>query len=271
MAPPVVDAARAEVPLRLLSAAVLAPAALAATYAGGVYFAAMIAAFALVLAWEWARVTGEGRTAVLLWAAVAAAIGVGLAFGLEAGMAAALGGALIVSAALGLAGEARPGWGGAGVAYIVVPAVALIWLRQDPHWARAGTFWLLGIVWASDIGGYVAGSAIRGPLLAPKVSPNKTWAGCIGGLIASGLVSIVAAKLAAPGQLGFFIAFGAILSIAAQLGDLMESAIKRHFGIKDMSQIIPGHGGVFDRVDGLLAAAPVAAMAVRSGVFLPWQ
>jgi phosphatidate cytidylyltransferase len=122
-------------------------------------------------------------------------------------------------------------------------------------------------VWASDIGGYVAGRGIGGPKLAPRVSPNKTWAGAIGGFVGS-LAVAAAWSTAGAGSIIPVMFVGAVLSIVSQLGDLFESAVKRHFGVKDSSHIIPGHGGLLDRLDGYVAAIVFAAILglVRGGL-----
>ena len=270
---PVADALGVEVAPRIISAAVLAPAALVAAYAGGIYFAGLIVAFACVMTWEWARLVGDGRfggEGAVLMAVVVAALGAGVALGAKWGLAAAILGAIAAAAALRAMGAARPRWAGAGVLYIAVPALALVWLRAGPEWGRACVLLLFAIVWATDIGAYFGGRRFGGPLLAPATSPHKTWSGALGGLVAAVAVSLAAAPLAAPAHPGTLVLFGAVLSVAAQFGDLFESAIKRHFHVKDTSQVIPGHGGVLDRVDGLLAAAPLAAALVWSGVLSPW-
>ena len=117
-------------------------------------------------------------------------------------------------------------------------------------------FWLLAVVWATDIGAYFAGRGIGGPKLAPSISPNKTWAGLIGGALSAGLVGTLAAGLT-DSDATLLVVGGMILAVVAQGGDLLESWCKRHFGVKDSSHIIPGHGGILDRVDGLLAVLPV--------------
>ncbi len=142
--------------------------------------------------------------------------------------------------------------------------MALVWLRGAGEAAPWLVLWLFAVVWATDVGAFAAGRLIGGPRLAPRVSPKKTWAGAAGGLAAALAVSAAAAALglAGPGALAdptVVILLGAALGIAAQAGDLLESAIKRRFGVKDVSHIIPGHGGAMDRVDGILVAAPVAA------------
>ena len=153
----------------------------------------------------------------------------------------------------------RPGWGLAGFLYIGISAVALIWLRQgSDDSGRANVLFVVLVVWASDIGAYTAGRLLGGPKLAPVLSPSKTWAGALGGLLAAIVVGLLAGLLTgAPWGKAAIIA-GA-LAVASQAGDLLESALKRHFGVKDSGRLIPGHGGLLDRLDGLLAAAPAAA------------
>ena len=258
---------------RLASAAVLAAAALFAVYVGGIYFSALVAAFALILGWEWARLIGRRQfagVAAAIMAALATALAVGVAYTPGWGLVAAALGTGAVAAVLGIKDLSAARWGAGGVLYIAVPAMALIWLRADPAWGRAGVLWLFGVVWGTDIGAYLAGRRFGGPLLAPSVSPRKTWSGAAGGFLTALALTVAAAPLVAPEHPGILLLFAALLSVAAQAGDLLESAIKRHFGVKDMSQIIPGHGGVFDRVDGLLAAAPLAAGLIWSGVLAPW-
>ena len=151
----------------------------------------------------------------------------------------------------------------AGAPYIGLAVAALLWLRADgPAGGRAVLFVLL-VVWASDVGAYLAGRALGGPLLAPAISPGKTWAGAAGGLAAAVLAGLA---VGCPESAGRATLAGAVLGIAAQSGDLLESAIKRGFGVKDSGTLIPGHGGLFDRLDGILTAAPVAALlAMRVG------
>ena len=132
-------------------------------------------------------------------------------------------------------------------------------MRLDPLWGFAALMLVLLVVWATDIGGYFAGRLIGGPKLWPQVSPKKTWAGAIGGFAAS---LAVAAGFAAFnfGKIIPLLLLSGVLSIASQLGDLFESAVKRRFGVKDSSHIIPGHGGLLDRLDGFVAAIVLAAI-----------
>ncbi|MBE6463340.1 MAG: phosphatidate cytidylyltransferase [Alphaproteobacteria bacterium] len=161
-----------------------------------------------------------------------------------------------------------------GVPYISIGVGALYWMYFlfDAFASIPGekgsfvmTLWFILMVWSVDIGGYVVGSSLKGPKLAPRISPNKTWSGLIGGVILSVSVSLIymyATKnvfdiiLTGSDQLKFAL-LGALIAIVAQVGDLVESSIKRYLGVKDSSSLIPGHGGVFDRIDGLIFAAPI--------------
>lgn len=174
--------------------------------------------------------------------------------------------ALVALMALILASEwsnmvgKRPAWLGLGVVYIAFACWALWRLRLDPEWGRMSLFWLLAVVWGADTGGYFFGRAFGGPKLAPAISPNKTWSGFLGGTLAAALGGwAVVAYM--KGDAGLeIVLYSAALGVVSQLGDLFESWIKRRFGVKDSGSIIPGHGGLFDRVDGLVAAALIAAL-----------
>ncbi len=172
---------------------------------------------------------------------------------------------LMAVAAVGLAfewftlcGARRPGWLALGVPYLGVPLAALAWLRGQED-GRADILFLILVVWASDIGAYVAGRLLGGPKLAPAISPGKTWSGAAGGLVSAMLTGAVVAHLLSPGAPGRAAAVAGLLGIASQAGDLFESWIKRRFGVKDSGHLIPGHGGLLDRLDGVLGAAPAAA------------
>jgi phosphatidate cytidylyltransferase len=161
----------------------------------------------------------------------------------------------------------------AGWLYVAVGAGSLHSLRSDPVAGLADVLFLLVVVWSSDIGAYVVGRLVGGPKLAPAISPGKTWSGAAGGLACAMLVGLLVSRAFAPGPATHALVVAAGLSVASQLGDLLESALKRHFGVKDSSRLIPGHGGVFDRLDGVLAAAPMAqllAMVLGPGVEL-WR
>ncbi len=162
-------------------------------------------------------------------------------------------------------------WMFAGALYIAVPSGILIWLRGDATPGMITILWLFAIVWSADIGAYLCGRSIGGPKLAPKISPKKTWAGFVGGVSCATIIAGAFAVYWEEPPLSLAL-WGAVVAIASQAGDLFESAVKRHFGIKDSSSLIPGHGGVLDRVDALVAGA--VAIAVLNFTLgrsvLPW-
>lgn len=151
----------------------------------------------------------------------------------------------------------QPVWLIAGLAWLAISFLALIALRADPVAGRSNVIFVLLVVWATDIGAYLVGRTIGGAKLAPRISPGKTWAGAAGGLVAALLVGLL---VSGPGAFGRAAAVAAGLSVIGQAGDLAESALKRHFGVKDSGNLIPGHGGLLDRLDAALAAIPAAAL-----------
>jgi phosphatidate cytidylyltransferase len=165
-----------------------------------------------------------------------------------------------------LSGEPRR-WAAAGFLYAAIAQMASVVVRLDRQEGLAALILVLLVVWATDIGGYFAGRAIGGPKLWPRVSPKKTWAGALGGFAASLAVSAGFVAFGF-GKVWPMLLLAAVLSIASQLGDLFESAVKRRFGVKDSSHIIPGHGGLLDRLDGFVAAIALAAIfgVLRGGV-----
>jgi len=161
----------------------------------------------------------------------------------------------------------------AGLAYVLLAGVAIVWLRGDPVAGRADVLFLLFVVWADDIGAYLVGRWIGGPRLAPRISPGKTWSGSAGGLLAAMATGLFAAHLLSGAAPWRAVVIAAVLGAVAQAGDLLESLVKRRLQVKDSGHLIPGHGGLFDRLDGMLAAAPVAALLALTlgrGVVL-WQ
>lgn len=258
--------------IRGASAVALGGPFLLSVYAGAPYFDLWIIAAIVLLSWEWYRLTASD----------AGTFGPrGMIFVLCAFLAVLAGSlvsptiALLVVAAAGL-GILVPSkanaWLAGGVVYLVLPCVALLWLRHDAPDGRAVVFWLIAVVWASDIGAYFAGRLIGGPKLAPAISPNKTWAGFFGGAAAAMIVGAVATLLTGADSLVAMAAVSVLLGVCAQLGDLVESGLKRRFGAKDTSALIPGHGGVLDRVDGLMSAAPLLALIAvsREGSMFQW-
>ena len=249
---------------RAASAVVLAPAAVAATWAGGVWFLALMLLACALLAVEWAmmsaprawRVVGVTIALTLFSAVIAAHVSqMSVAFIL-----------LVVGA--GVSALIAKRWGqeavdGAyGVLYLGWPAVLLIWLRDMD--STTGLYWtvlVFAVAWAADILAYLVGSTVGGPKLWPRFSPNKTWSGFIGGLVAGMVAGGVMAAWLDMGHLTAL--WGAVLGLGAALatmaGDLWESALKRRFGVKDAGNLIPGHGGLMDRVDGLMFAVVIVA------------
>lgn len=165
----------------------------------------------------------------------------------------------------------RGRWMVLGLVYIAIPTAAMIWLRGDDTPGMTTIIWLFLVVWGADTGAYLSGRAIGGPKLAPRISPKKTWAGFVGGISIASLIS-VAFHFYSPGDILNLAVIGFLVALASQLGDLLESMAKRHFDVKDSSNLIPGHGGVLDRVDGLVIGAVALAMILLifgQGV-LPW-
>lgn len=248
------------------------PAALAA-WAGGYAFALLVALAAALMGWEWVRLTAGGRYGLAglllsLTGIVTALAGAAEpAFSLAGGAGMAVGLALLAAAA-----KANPAWNLFGALYVAVPVVSLVWLREAAD-GRATLVWLLLVVWATDIGAYAFGRTIGGPKLAPRISPKKTWAGLLGGMLCALLTGLLFTWAAGGASLWLVAVVSALLAVVAQAGDLGESWVKRHFDVKDSSQLIPGHGGVLDRIDGLLAAAPVVALLVwvQDGGVTLWQ
>lgn len=160
-----------------------------------------------------------------------------------------------------------------GLCWIIPATIALIWMRDDRLVGRENVLFILLVVWASDIGAYLVGRLVGGPRLAPFISPGKTWSGAVGGLTSACLVGVAAVSVGGHGAILYGAAVAGGLGIAAQLGDLLESVVKRQFGVKDSGTMIPGHGGLLDRLDGMLLAAPLAALLILAfgrGVTL-WQ
>jgi phosphatidate cytidylyltransferase len=154
-------------------------------------------------------------------------------------------------------------WRLLGLVYILLPTFSLIVLRNLPNGADI-ILWLFMVIWATDTAAYFVGCNLKGPKLAPKISPNKTWSGLIGGICASMLVGLIASLMFRKNAL-FFVAFSGILAVIEQMSDLLESKVKRIFNVKDSGNLIPGHGGILDRLDGLTLTAPfVMIIAILS-------
>jgi phosphatidate cytidylyltransferase len=230
MAPSSAEASRPgrfrDLTVRALSAAVMAPLALAAVWYDFPWFDLLVASATLLMVFEWRQMVG---------------------------------------------GLSRPGWLLTGLAYIALAVVAAFWLRHDAQYGRLTFLWLLATVWATDIFAFFVGRRIGGRKLAPAISPGKTWSGLGGGVLAAMLASSAFAAWSSADGLTLA-AWGALIALVAQAGDLAESAMKRRFGLKDSGHLIPGHGGILDRVDGLLAGVLfLAAMRLLGGGAAPWS
>lgn len=252
--------------LRIASAAALIPATLAAHWFGGAAFAAIVAFAVILMLFEWARMIEGAAATRVFWAlALAAAIamwaGAARYYGIAYGAVAVGAGAAAYFSTRG--GARRPRWAAFGALYIVAPSIALLWLRNDLDHGWGRTALLYAIVWAADTGGYVGGRVVGGPKLSPKISPAKTWAGAIGGLLLGAAAGAVGGVYILKSHEALaYAGVGACLGLASILGDITESAFKRRFGRKDMSQLIPGHGGVLDRLDGMIFATTAMALVL---------
>jgi phosphatidate cytidylyltransferase len=246
---------------RLASGLAMGVAVALCTFSGTVPFAVLVVAVTIILSWEWGRLV-HGRDADLVIAVHVGAAGVAAvlaAFGFVGLGLLALSIGAILALLLSLGSNSL--FSALGVFYAGLPAVALIWLRSDADLGLLAVAFLIAIVIASDTAGFFAGRMLGGPKLWSRVSPNKTWAGFVGALVASSIVGALFWFAVTDGSAVRLAAAGAMLSFVAQAGDLAESAIKRRFGAKDTSALIPGHGGVMDRVDGLVAAATAVGLA----------
>jgi phosphatidate cytidylyltransferase len=225
--------------LRVASSVVLAPLAVAAAYLGGTWFIGFWLLAAAGILWEWMG---------------------------------------LVAAARALAGAARAGWIALGALYAGAMLAAPLVIRADATLGFIAMIFLFAAVWATDVAAYFAGRLIGGAKLCPAISPNKTWSGALAGVLAGTAAGVAVAVFGGIHPIAPIIIVSLLLSVAAQLGDLFESALKRRFGVKDASHAIPGHGGLMDRLDGFIAAALAAALIglARGGIdgaaggFLLW-
>jgi phosphatidate cytidylyltransferase len=252
--------------LRVVSAAVLAPLALCCIWAGGLAFTVLLALVTVGLSYEWLGLCGYHRSLVpaLPFAALPVSVVLTEYGGVTGAVLLLATASVAAAAATGGLSRVRPL--AFGVPYLGLGAVALVWLRQAPVSGGANVIGLLLVVWASDIGAYLTGRAIGGPRLAPSISPGKTWSGAAGGLLAAAAVGLAAAAFLGEETATWPLmpfrpaAFALFIGVVSQAGDLFESQLKRHFGVKDSGSMIPGHGGLLDRLDAMLTAAPAMAL-----------
>ncbi|MBL4739513.1 MAG: phosphatidate cytidylyltransferase [Sneathiella sp.] len=248
--------------LRVLSASVLAPVAVAALYLGGPYFTVFLIIAASAMCFEWCKTSFINNIPAFM-GLTGFVVFVSIYLAYTGQMSGAFSVLLIGAACVLLLTWFRSGpkeWKGAflGPLYIGVPVLSLMALRANENDGFALTVSLFFVVWATDTGAYFAGRSIGGPKIAPFISPNKTWAGLIGGMICAALVAVLSTQYLMQTDLSVIVACvaGALLAVLAQIGDFAESGWKRYFKVKDASNIIPGHGGVLDRLDGVLFVAP---------------
>lgn len=258
---------RSDLRMRVVSSLVMVPAAAATVFAGGPAFQLGVALVCGLMAWEWGSLVaerpGRGVARGLVFAMSAVSLGWMLLRGPYEGVAAAVIGAAAIIALGRVTKLPSAPWLAVAIISIVMPAIAILWLRDGAPLGLETLIWALATVVLTDIGAYAAGRMIGGPKLMPSVSPSKTWAGLGGGVTAAVAGALVAASLV-DGANPFVLApIAALLAVVAQIGDLMESAVKRIFRVKDSSRLIPGHGGVLDRVDGQIAVLPLVALAVH--------
>ncbi|MBR2033535.1 MAG: phosphatidate cytidylyltransferase [Alphaproteobacteria bacterium] len=251
---------------RILTALVMLPVAIGALWVGYPFVDVLALIVGVLLAWEWTNMVSNKNPLVYL-ASYITSVAVSL-FVYDTPM--------IVSSIVLISffvwfkakNESHRNLLTLGVAYISIGIGSLLWIYHGAlvhhPYNFYMTLWFFIMVWAMDIGGFIIGCNLKGPKLAPKISPNKTWSGLIGGIVFAMVASYLYIWLLAELSVikvddntqTFFVVLGGIIAAVSQIGDLIESAIKRKLGVKDSSSLIPGHGGVFDRVDGLIFAAP---------------
>lgn len=259
-----------ELAQRTASAVLLAACALGTAYTGGLAFMVLWAAAGAAISLEWAVVTrldprlsvqALGSAGVFL-SGIAAGLGESMLF---LGLLALSAGAVAVMART----PHQRLWAVAGVAYAGVIAVAPVLIRDDPSFGLAAVLWIFAVVWSTDVAAYLTGRSLGGPKLWPGISPKKTWSGFAGGVVAGaagGYATLALLRVEVP--VAAVLLASAAASVAAQLGDLAESALKRYFGVKDASSLIPGHGGLMDRLDGFWVVVLLvgAGLALRSSL-----
>jgi phosphatidate cytidylyltransferase len=252
---------KSEMLTRIVSALVLAAVALAAVVVSPWTFALLVIACGIAVAWEWGRLVRarEFDPIFFLQAGAVAAIAIFVTMSRPDLALLAVAIAIAGTVALGVASKTL-GWSLAGLVYSVLPAWAMVWLRSDAALGATALLYLFAVAWTTDTASYAGGRLLGGPKLAPRISPRKTWSGLILGTLTPALVGYVFAVILDDSSAWRLALVSMAIAAACQIGDLGESAVKRRFGAKDMSGLIPGHGGLLDRIDGLLIAAIAAAL-----------
>ena len=253
----------ADLTVRAAAAVVLAAAALVAAWIGGFWFMAFWFVAAAVALWEWQRLIGGERLVARMAVGALTLLAVS-SFALHSAKVWTLAAMAIGAAAAGAAGwrSGRGVWTAAGVFYAAAILAAPTLLRASPAYGLAAILWLFAVVWGTDTFAFLGGRLIGGPRLWRRVSPGKTWSGAIVGTFAGAAAGAIVGLLAAPdgARLAPLFWLGVAAAVVGQIGDLAESALKRRFTVKDSSRLIPGHGGVLDRLDAFVAAAAFVAL-----------
>ncbi len=247
---------------RILSAAVLAPVVLACVWFGGVAFVVLMAVVGVLMAREWAfLVFGDtpGTIWRFLFQAAVAVLCMVLAWTMSVSAAAGvLAMGLLLATVHDLNWTHRTGWMAFGIGYISLPLIAMVLLRENQPHGFLAILWVLLVVWMTDTAAYFVGRAVGGPKLAPRISPKKTWAGLVGGMVGGGITAYliaIVAELPSPLPVA---TLGVVAAVVGQGGDMLESGIKRRFGVKDTGNLIPGHGGMLDRADAVMTVVVMA-------------
>lgn len=250
--------------LRVLSGAVMLPLAFGVVWLGGWPFAIMAALLSSGMAVEWARLcAGSSMRVSWIMAVIAGCAVLTLSFGyglLSLGVVFA--GTLLIWGVARLENIDDAMIAAFGVPYLSGAGMSLAWLRSLSENGLDTVICLVGIVVAMDIGAFAVGRTFGGPKMAPTISPGKTWSGLIGGALCASGVGLMAAIVSGQPNIWAYAVIGCLLGLAAQGGDLIESALKRRYNVKDSGTIIPGHGGLLDRLDGFLTVAPLAGLMV---------
>jgi phosphatidate cytidylyltransferase len=257
---------QSELRLRILSGIVLAVVVLAATWLGGFAFRLLASAIGLLVYYEWSTITRlpetDFRANAFGWLSVGI-IALLIVFGIDEFALPVLIAATLVGIVYAFALKGS-GWLAGGIVYSGLTAISLAAIRGDTANGFAAMIFIFAVVWATDILAYFIGRAIGGPKLAPPISPGKTWSGAIGGALSAIVAGTLVHMIFFPLNGLWIPMIALVLSVFSQVGDLFESFIKRRFGVKDSSRLIPGHGGVMDRVDGLVFAC-FAAFLIALG------
>ena len=273
MAQPLPRLEPSEFTLRALSAAVIFPLAISAIWFGGWAFLLMILLISAAVAWELSRLC-QAAPGLLVIAIIALMLTTGLSMmgAFQEAIVCGVLGTLLIALLSRVSRSKAPVLLIIGFFYIMVALLSVVWLRLSTSGGLWLFLWMMAVVVSTDIGAYLVGRAIGGPKLAAWISPGKTWAGLLGGAFFAAVAGGLIVAMSGGDNYVRVVVIAGILAVVAQIGDLIESAFKRHVGVKDASNLIPGHGGALDRLDGFLTVAPVMAVmsSFAGGSPLEW-